>query len=400
MKLGKVVVIGAGASGIIASIMASKNNEVILLEGMDKVAKKILLTGNGRCNYWNEDISLDKYNTDCFDSLNEILNNKEEVLKFLDSIGIYPKIKNGYYYPYSNAASSIKEMFMKKLEKSKVKIITNFKVKEIKRVNHTFTILSDNEKIEADKVILATGSKAFPKTGSDGTGYLLASKLGHKVNPIYPSLTSLISNEKYDWSGVRVDSKLSLFIDDKKVKEETGEVQLIENGISGICTFNISGIAAKNLDKKVTVKINFLPNLEESFYDWFTSRNNYIKNHTIEELLESIFPYKLMFVLLKKAGISKDSYWNELNENEKINLANVIENFTLKIFETSSFDKAQVCTGGVSLKEINPNTMESKIVKDLYITGELLDVDGICGGFNLAFAFITGYLAGLGVSIC
>jgi len=395
--LSKVVVIGAGASGVISSIIASKKHDVILLEGTDKVLKKILLTGNGRCNYWNSDINTDKYNTDNVDVLESILTNKEEVLEFLNSIGIVPKIKNGYYYPYSNSASSVREILVRELEKRNVKIKTNFKVEKIEKINDKFFIYSEKEKIEADKVILSTGSKAFPKTGSDGTGYILASSLSHSVNNIYPALTSLITPSRYDWAGVRVDSKLSLFIEGEKITDEIGEVQLTENGISGICTFNISSKASKNLDKKVLVKINFLPFLEESFYDWFSRRNEFIKNSTIEELLESIFPYKLMFTIFKVSNIDRNSKWDDLTELQKRELASTIENFELRIIDTSSFDKAQVCTGGVSLNEINQSTMGSKIVDDLYITGELLDVDGICGGFNLAFAFITGYLAGLGV---
>ena len=398
--MSKVVVIGAGASGIIASLVASSFNEVVLLEGMDKCAKKILLTGNGKCNYWNEDINTGKYNTDDVSCLEQIISstNQENVLSFLSSIGLYPKIKNGYYYPYSTSASSVREIFMKQLEKRNIKIISNFKVKDIKKEKDTFIISSEEKQIKADKIILATGSKAFSKTGSDGSGYILSSTFGHTIHPIYPALTSLISSKKYDWAGTRVDAKLELFIDDKKVQEELGEIQLTENGISGICTFNISSKVSKNLNKKITVKINFLPNLEESCYQFLTKRNEFIKNCTIEELLESIFPYKLMFVLLKEAGIKKDSYWNDLKEEEKNRFVNIVEQFPLEIIDTSSFDKAQVCTGGVSLTEINPLTMESKIVDNLYIVGELLDVDGICGGFNLAFAFITGYLAGKGVN--
>lgn len=395
--MAKVVVIGGGASGIMASIVASKKHDVILVDGMDKLGKKILLTGNGRCNYWNSNININKYNTDDIYNLEQIINtsNQDTVLKFLESIGIYPKIKNGYYYPYSNLATSVREILIKELEKNKVKVITNFKVKDIKKIDESFFILSENETIKANIVVLATGSKTLPKTGSDGSGYLISSKLGHTINKVCPSLTSLISNSKYDWAGVRMDAKLELFINDKKVQEEIGEVQLTEKGISGICTFNISSKASKNLDDNVSVNINFFPYIETSFFDWLDERSKNLKNYTIEELLESIIPYKLMFVFLKKAGINKDSYWYDLTDNEKLRLCDVVTNFELKIVDTASFDKAQVCTGGISLKEIDPNTMESKLVDNLYITGELLDVDGICGGFNLAFAFITGYLAGM-----
>ena len=177
------------------------------------------------------------------------------------------------------------------------------------------------------------------------------------------------------------------------------EIQLTKNGISGICTFNVSGLASKNLalGKHVEAIINFLPHLDNNLYDWINDRAEKQAGKTIEELFESIFNYKLMFILLKSANISKDSKWDELSENRKRNLCDKIENFKLDITATESYDKAQVCTGGVSLSEINPVTFESNIIPGLYFIGEILDVDGKCGGFNLAFAWISGYLAGRGV---
>jgi predicted Rossmann fold flavoprotein len=251
-----------------------------------------------------------------------------------------------------------------------------------------------------DKVIIATGSKAYPKTGSDGFGYDVADKFGHNINMVVPALTQLKANEKFlkDWENVRCDAKVTLFVDGQKLKEDIGEIQLTSSGISGICVFNISGLASKNISfgKTVEVEINFLPHLENDFYAWINNRANKMPDKTIEEILESIFNYKLMFVLLKQANISKDKKWNELNENSRKALCEKIQNFRLNIIDTESFDKAQVCAGGVSLNEINPSTLESSIVSNLYFAGEVLDVDGKCGGFNLAFAWISGYLAGRG----
>lgn len=395
----EVVVIGAGASGILAALKASENHKVTLLEGNDKIGKKILLTGNGKCNYWNQEIDETKYNTDDLSHLKEIISkeNQEEVLAFLSHLGIYPKIKNGYYYPYSNQASSIREIFEKALEKRNVNILTNCKVKNIKKINDEFMIQTEKKEIHAKKIILATGSKAFPKTGSEGIGYDIASSLSLNVNPITPSLVGLTANMPHlkDWEGVRTDSTLTLYIDGKKRKEETGEIQLTNYGISGICTFNISGIASKNLhlNHKVEVTINFLPDLPLPFKIWFQNRSNELKQYSIEETLESILNYKLMFVICKMANIDKEKSWNELSNKEKENLEKYIAAFPLTITDTLLFDRAQVCTGGISLKEINPENMETKI-EGLSIVGEVLDVDGICGGYNLAFAFITGYLAG------
>lgn len=396
-----VAVVGAGASGVIAALTAAKKHRVILLDGNDKCGKKILLTGNGRCNYWNSDIGAHMYETDNIEHLKTILsqNNIEASLRYMEHLGIYPKIKNGYYYPYSNQAASIREIFQNKIVSSNIEFRTNFKVADIDKNNGAFVLKSDNGKtVKCDKVIIAAGSKAAPKTGSDGSGYSLAKMTGHSINPVLPALTGLVSTGKFlkEWEKIRCDAKVSLFINDKLIKDDTGEIQLTATGISGICTFNISGIAAKSIARgeKVAVKINFMPHLEDGFYNWFSKRCETLTNATLEESLESIFNYKLMFVLFKMAGVSKDDIWNSLPENKKRALCSTIEEFTLGITGTDTFERAQVCTGGVPLGEINPHTMESLVEKGLYFAGEILDVDGRCGGYNLAFAFISGYIAG------
>lgn len=399
----KIAIIGAGASGIVAAINASKNNKVILIDGNDKCGKKILLTGNGRCNYWNEDVCVKHYQSDDEEILNEILSdkNKAEVFEFLNDLGIYPKVKNGYYYPYSNQAASVREILSKEVNNENIELKLGFKAKEIFKNGEKFVvILEDGAKIEVDKLVIATGSKAYPKTGSDGSGYEFAKMLGHKINDVTPSLVSLISNDKFfkEVENVRCDARVSLYINNQQIKEDVGELQITKYGVSGICIFNVSGLASKNLSlgNKVSIKINFMPFLENGFYAWFCDREKRIKNKTLEEQLESLFNYKLLFALLKKAGLKKEDKWPLMSEKEKITLCKCVENFEVTIEETENFDKSQVCTGGVSLKEINPLTMESKIVPNLYIVGEVLDVDGECGGFNLAFAWITGYLAGRG----
>lgn len=400
--MSKVVVIGGGVAGMMAAIRASLKNEVILLEGNDKCGKKILLTGNGRCNYWNENISIDSYHTDNLKKLEEIISssNQKEVLTFLEKMGLFPRIKNGYYYPFSNQASSVRNLLTRELEKRNVEVVYQ-KVKHISKQEHYFLIDTSKQTFVSDYVILATGSMASPKTGSDGSGYLLAKSLGHTVSEITPALVPMKAKESClkDWEGVRTDSKVSLIVEKKKVAEELGEIQLTNYGISGICVFNLSGLASKNLKlgKKVEVEINFLPFLNVSFYEWFSERNQRIPNHSVEDLLESIFPYKLLLVLLKKAGINRNDYWNRLPEDKKEKLSSLVSNFPLEITDVESFDRAQVATGGVPLNEINPNTMESLLCSGCYLTGELLDVDGKCGGFNIAFAFMSGYLAGRSV---
>lgn len=396
----KVVIIGGGIAGMMAAINIT-DSEVIIIEHTDKCGKKILLTGNGKCNYWNKCINTSFYNTDNYEKLEEIISidNQNKVLDKLYKLGIYPRIKNNYYYPYSNQATSIRNILLSELKRKNINIIYNANVTDISKEKDKFIIKINNEEILADKLVLATGSNTLPKTGSDGSGYVLASNLGHKINLIYPSLVPLkVKYPLKECSGVRIDSKVSLYINNNKIKEELGELQLTDYGLSGICIFNLSGIASKNINNhKVDIEIDFMPNLDTDFYTWMNNRNNIVLNNTIEELLESIFPYKLLLVLLKEAGIDRYDYWDKIDDNKKNKLSNLVSHFRFNIIDTESFDRCQVTTGGVSLNQINPNNMESLICKDLYIVGELLDVDGMCGGYNIAFSLISGYLAGRGV---
>lgn len=397
-----VAVIGAGAAGMIAALKASERHNVVLLDGNEKCGKKLLLTGNGRCNYWNSDINVSAYETDCPESLKDILPNKDEVFFYLEKLGLYPKIKNGYYYPYSNQAVSVREIFEKKINSSKIEYVSCFKVISISKEGGKYILLSEDGKTaECDKLIIATGSQAYPKTGSDGSGYELAKSIGHSVNKVLPALSGLVCEGRFlkEWEKIRCDASVSLCVNGKCVKSDTGEIQLTNNGISGICTFNISGQAAKNLylGNKVEVIINFMPELKDGFYNFFSERCAVMGNVTVEQALESIFNYRLMFVLLKRAGISKTSFWWSLSEREKKSLCEAVEKFKIKVCGTESYDKCQVCTGGVPLLEINRETMESLKTEHIYFAGEIIDVDGRCGGYNLAFAFISGYIAGRSV---
>lgn len=385
-----VIVVGAGASGIIAALKLGEKCKVTLLEKNDKCGKKILITGNGRCNYWNKNIEVSKYNTDSKDNLEKILKRKDETFEFLSNLGIYPTIKDDYYYPHSLSSLSIKEIFDRALNK-KIDVKYNTEVLDVKKDNEKFIVITNNGEYRCDKLILALGSKASPKTGSDGKIYEILSNFGLKINPVLPALVGLKGNQKYmkDWNGIRVEGSLKLFVNNDLVKESSGEIQLTDYGISGISVFNLSSITSKalNENKEVRVKINFF---EDDFYE-FMNKNTL--NLTLEETLESLFNYKLMHIFFKLSKVNKDRKWKELSESDKRSLANVINEFNIKIEEVGSFERAQVCTGGLSLNEVNPDTMETK-VKNLYVIGEALDVDGECGGFNLAFAFITGFIVG------
>lgn len=397
-----IAVIGAGAAGIMAAISASNKEKIILIDGNDRIAKKIMITGNGKCNYWNEGINIDKYNSSNTDILENILSNKETVLNKLSEIGLVPLIKNGYYYPHSENSGAVRALFEYQITRKNIETRFNFKVKSIHKENNQFAIISDNnETIYVDKVILSPGSKASPKTGSDGSGYRIAESFGHSICPILPSLTPLIiqTDKKLKWAGIRTQANISLYIDNKFIKKEQGELQLTEYGISGICVFNLSGLASIALyeEKDVKVKLNFLPDIED-LSNYLIKRCHNLADFTIERALESLLHYEIIFLVLDKINIKLDTRCKDLSEDKIKKLAQLIEEYEVNIIDTKDFDRAQVCTGGILLSEINPQTMESKIVKNMYFAGEILDVDGICGGYNLAFAFITGYLAGKGCS--
>ena len=395
-----VVVIGGGVSGLTSSIViAKRGHSVTVLERYNKSLKKVLVTGNGKCNYWNDQFTSDHFYANNKDFINNVItsNNIKEVLEFFDSLGLVPTIKNGYYYPLSGQASSVRNSLLYEANKNGVNIINDAEVKKVE-YNNKFIVYFNNEKIEADKVILATGSNAYYE--EKNIGYELAKSMGHTINKVMPSLVQLVDKNKEfkDCSGVRSNATLSIHVDDKLIKQETGEVQLTEYGISGICTFNISGIAnrALNQNKKVKVYINFL-NTINNIDELINKRSILIGDRTIDSFFEEIVNYKLINTILNKRNIDKKLSWNSLNDKDKKIILNDLTNYELEIVSSKSFNSAQVCTGGVDTNEIDSNTMESKKQKGLYIIGELLDVDGECGGYNLGFAFLSGIISGRSV---
>ena len=392
-----IVIIGGGAAGLTAAITAArKNKKVTIIEKNEKCGKKILVTGNGRCNYFNEDFNISHYHSNNEEYLKDIITdgNKEKVLNFFDSLGIIPKIKNGYYYPVTNQASTVLNALIYEIKRLNIEVINNIEVTEIKK-EKDFIINPNKENIKTKKILITTGSKAAPKTGSDGLGYKLAKTLGHTIISTKPALVQLKGDGNYfnKWNGVRIDAKLSLYEDNKFIKEETGELQLTDYGISGIVTFNLSRYIARNINKhEEIININFMPWLKEEPHNWLKKQIKSL-NLPINETLERFLNYKLISIILKKANI-KTNDWNKMNEKEFSNIIRTLTNFELKIKDVNSFDKAQVCSGGIPLTEINLKTMESLKTKGLYFAGEILDVDGDCGGYNLGFAWISGILSG------
>ena len=310
--MSNVGIIGGGVSGVISAIYASKNgNKVTILEKNNDILKKLLITGSGRCNYFNSDQNIKHYHSKNEEYLKEIITkeNIDELCCFYDSIGIVPKIKDGYYYPYSNMAISVKNALVTEVLKSNIKLICNYDVKSVDYKNNEFIINNDKH---FDKLIISTGSKAYPKTGSDGFGYSLVKKLGHTINEVKPALVSLCSDDKIlnIISGVRSNAKISLYHFDELLKEEIGEVQFVKNEVSGICTFNLSYLVTKNNN----VRINFMPFIKVEKYDDFMLKNN---NKRVKEILNGILNPKLILAIIKRCNINEEKYFYELSKKEK-----------------------------------------------------------------------------------
>lgn len=393
-----VVIVGAGASGLVCAIRALENgHKVTILERNNKVLKKLLLTGNGRCNFWNENMDKKYYYTSDLLSLETILEKKDLVLPFFDSLALIYKSNNGYLYPFTGQAISVYNALLNKALYKGANIILNKYVKRIKKENNKFMIECEDEVFEADKVVLATGSMARPNLGSDGNGYNLAQSFGHHINPVYPALVQLESNDSFlkDWDGVRTLAEITLEENGKIIKKEMGELQLTSYGISGIAIFNISSLVSKGLalEKKEVIKINFAPWClnKDKLKEYLDYQFSLLPNYNLKQILEGFLNYKIVNIIFKLLKLNDLVKWNNAPKEKIIDY---IMNFSLIITGTKSFKEAQTATGGIPLEEINPKTMESKLVKGLYLIGEILDVDGICGGYNLGFAWMSAIIAG------
>ena len=393
MEKKKVCIVGGGAAGMIAAIMAARNHAAVtILEHNEKTGKKLLATGNGRCNLTNEKQEKMCYHSEHPELLWDILQNFsfEQTLDFFEKIGIYPVSKNGYFYPSSMQASSVQEVLEMEARFLKVKIKCKEHVKEIKisdtKENPRFSVVTETWQYPADAVILACGSQASEIDGADGSGYTLAKQLGLKViNPL-PALVPLKGKGNYfsKWAGTRIYGKIYLQSQNEILQTEEGELQLTDYGISGIPVFQLSGRVAKllQLQRSVTLMIDFLPDVTpKELEELLLKRKELCPYKTPKELCIGLFPKKLIEILVdKKTDLST--------------LAEKIKKFSMEIIGTKTFSNAQVCQGGVSLEEISPKTMECKKIPGLYLAGELLDADGICGGYNLQWAWSSGACAG------
>lgn len=397
-----IVVIGGGASGLMSAISAAGDgNQVILLEQKEKTGKKILSTGNGRCNFTNLDQEPICYRSDNLSFPWKVIRQfgAQNTISFFLQLGVYSRNRNGYLYPHSDQASAILDALDMELKRMGVNLYTDTRCGDIIREKNSFLIRTDNGEFRADKVILCTGSKAAPSTGSDGSGYELARALGHRIVPVLPALVQLRCPEKCfrKIAGVRVNGTISLYVEEECVAEDTGEIQFTDYGISGIPAFQVSRYAARALyeKKSVSAVLDFMPDFtEEQFVSFLKVRAQTRPEKQASAFLIGLFHQKLSDLWIRMAKIPRDLPAGLLSDRDIRNLSGLICTFKVRVTETNSFDKAQVCSGGVDTREVSSDTMESLLVPGLYFAGEILDVDGMCGGYNLQWAWATGYVAG------
>lgn len=399
----KVLIIGGGASGLMAAIMAAREGaEVTILEHMDRVGKKILSTGNGRCNLTNLSLRPEYYRSSQKRFPMNVLDrfSVSDTLHFFDSIGIVTKNRNGYIYPNSDQAASVLDALRFETDHLGIRTVLSCHVKKAgKGKNGMFTVETDQGIFRGDSLILATGSKAAPVSGSDGSGYELAKSFGHTIIRPLPALVQLKCKGTFfkQLAGVRCEAVVRLVSDGKTLAADEGEVQLTDYGISGIPTFQVSRYAARALDegRRVSAVLDFFPSKSmEDTRIMLKQRKAVLGYRLTGEFLNGVLNKKLASVLLKQAGIPLDGTCARIKDSQLEALTMQMKKFEVPVTSTNSFEQAQVCCGGVDTRELRPDTMESKLVNGLFLAGELTDVDGICGGYNLQWAWSTGAVAG------
>ena len=397
----EIAVIGGGASGLMAAITAKKSGkEVVILERKDRILKKVLITGNGRCNITNVNANISNYFGKNISSVENILNKftPQDTMDFFYGLGIVCNEENrGKVYPLSGQASSVVDALRFEAEKLGIKIETEFYVRKIEKDGFKFKIYSeDRKKIEAGRVILAAGGQSYPELGSNGSGFELAKELRHSVTKLSPSIVQLKTekNQVKGLQGIKTDVAVTAYGDNKKICTYDGELLFTDYGISGNVVFNISFVIP--LYKNVEFEIDFMEKFDyNELYKILKERKKMMSHLTMENYFNGMINKKLGQFLSKVSGIEKLSKpVKDLSDSDIRKLCTVLKKYRVKILETTGFKNAQVTAGGVSLDEVNSETLESKIVKGLYFSGEVLDVYGECGGFNLQWAWASGYIAG------
>lgn len=393
-----VLIIGGGAAGLVAAIEAARlGNQVCILEQNDKLGKKILATGNGKCNYTNSNMSMGCYYGDK-NLIQLVLNHftTEDCLSYFHELGIYPKERQGYYYPNSEQASSVVYALQEELYRLGVTVSLSTKVSDVVPWEDGYEILSNKGSFYCRTVIVACGLKASPNLGSDGSMLPVLRKLGHFYETMVPALCGVYC-KGFDFksvSGVRIQAKVTAIVDGREVGQDVGELQLTDYGVSGIPVFQISRLIGMAIFKKNETKIaiDFVPDLtKEMLYQELRNRSK--RGSKAGFLCNGLLNQKLADVVLTMAQISPDVSGDRLQDAQIWTLISILKETVVTPTKSRSYEYAQVCAGGYSSKELNDNSFESKLHPGLYFAGEVLDVDGICGGYNLHFAWGSGMLA-------
>lgn len=395
-----VAVIGGGAGGLFFTALGSqirKDLSFAVIEKNQRVGKKLLATGNGRCNLTNIYANKENYHSSFAPFVEDVLNvcPAEKVLDIFKSMGLLTRADDfGRVYPKTNQASSVLDVLRFNCEKDNVTFFCENKVLSVANNKGKFTITTDKEIFTTDKVIFATGGAAAPKVGGDRSGCDILRSLGHSITKLSPALCPVLVDNQHlkSLKGIRVQGDVSLLENSKEIATESGEIQLTENALSGICVFNLSQYIEKGGNYTLRLKLMKESSFSE-IIEILSNNRRVFANLEAENLFTGIFHKRIAQALLKIAKISLDKKVYDINDKELKSLARLINGFDFEVSGLGDFHSAQVTKGGVKGDEVNPRTMESKKIKGLYIIGETLDCNGDCGGYNLQFAFATAYLA-------
>jgi len=394
------IILGGGAAGLAACAqLAQAGVRITLIERLDRVGKKIMAAGNGRCNISNDDMNPNYYGKAApfVRSVYEATPPKD-VLSFFSSLGLMTAVEEGRIYPRTMMAASVLDVLRAGCEQENVTILTGQEVVSLtpSRRGGWCAQLTGGEGVFAPVVLCAMGGSASAHLGTDGAGTRLMETLGHSVSRLYPALVQLRCDHGAlrSLKGIRVQAALTLEIDGCAQAQETGELLFADYGVSGVCVFQLSGLAAQALDEKKSVRllVNLLPEIDDA-QAWLDARIAAMPQACAQSLFTGVFPRLLAMAILKQASIPPEAAVQRLNTRQRNALASAIAAFPLPVTGTQGFKNAQVTRGGVLLDEVAPHTMASRIFDGLYLAGEVLDVDGPCGGYNLHFAFSSGLTA-------
>lgn len=388
-----IIIIGAGASGIATAINTkNENNRVILLEKNDRIGKKLLATGNGRCNYTNLNLSENNYSDPHFvkETISDF--NNLDLINYFKLLGLESTQDGNRVYPISLKANSVLNILMYWLEKKEVEIKTNTEVKQIIKTKKSYKLMTNNGNYEADVVVDAFGGKSMPSSGSDGVSFEILKKMGIKVTELKPALTQLKLDSKYlkHLSGTKVLGKAKLLKNNKVVDEREGEILFTNYGISGPPILDLS----INISHDNVIEVPLINNLNEESVEMLYRRYYMFPDFSLEEYLLGIVDKKFIHYIVDSLNLDKKTAMNMISMSDFERIIELLLKSRFKVTGNTGFKNSQVTRGGVDLSEVNSSDYQSKKYKNLYIIGEALNIDGDCGGYNLHFAFSCAYRLG------